>query len=1485
MTQIGSNEDKTLVQSITDPSHLLQELQSDEDKHSNNSRLRRSLITLEPAIRGFKAFGAALDVICNAKPEVLCLVWGGLRLVLRLANSVTDFFDGILACIKEIGTNLTRIRTLEQTFSSSVELRKILLELYQEVLDFFLRTKRLYVDTEEEKRHRLVPKRLSIALQAVFSSFKSQFQTNQTVIHELLERLNKQAITEGLVAAKSSQDSIANEITKANQHRTLETAEMQQQQRERKLQTDWRKVQQTHWDEARKSSEIWKQHLQTDSSRKLYQWLSPVEQQDKHSAILKMLYRGTGQWILSDSIFDEWMQSRCDILWVNAIPGAGKTVMTSNVIEHLRANTKSDEGLAFFYFDYMDFERQSVQSYLSSVVVDLAQQNHEYFEAISPRLSNAQTTGRAPPTTMLEECLVRSANHFSVVNIVLDALDECADTEALMVHLQTLSDEGNVNFRIFLTSRLNADISDAFQDIKHLELTMDTKVIQQDIETYVRGEVQEAVHKKRIKLRDAKLQDQIIQSLSVKADGMFQWVKCQMDQIRRLKTDKAIRQCLESLPRGLNETYLQLLQRMTQSRQEDEIVQTSRMMRWLVHSTRLLTVEELSQAIAIERDQVQYDASAALTDPTDLLNLGYGLVVFSSDKRRSLRLSHFSVREFLTSDFCLENMPSFYMGTDRSCAELASTCLTVLMFSDFDEQNHDDEDEDCKELYTYASTQWAEHYRRTIDSEHCPLQQALTFLSLPDVTENFSHLRTWLGLPSNYLPTHYCAQHGLFDILRKLLDGGAEVDSDCDMFGTPLNMAARYDQGTTADFLIDRGANLNYRKAYKATHSGNSCLHWALDEGQAFIVSVRTIEVLAQAPSIEIDALGGMKLSQTGLHYAARSDRIDIIDMLLSHGASIDAVDSTGQTPLNAAVEEQSLEAVAYLLDQGASMVRVDKCNSMREAGFGFLDDSSNVSEAHWEALAELRSRQANNKTKHWGFALGNAAQSGSLDPLKELLDQHVSQHSLSSSSAQDLGKDASSSFTVKQLEARIGTMFGAVAPALHAGHDHVVSVLLSRIIDALASVQQRNPEPSELDLHLLLICDCCDSPFCDCEWSESPLFVAIVLGYLRLALRTLSMMDAGVFPLRLPKALTIKPLSQESQLAIYAGWDRNATIGGSDDAEFEPNIVRRDSILSMQSPAVHAKVVNLYEKAREIWQAKRNPREGFRLFVKTMTDCDEETAKHRCLEYLVKLGLNVNSLDRAGRTPVFWSIVRSWPDTVNVLESLGGTCFTETETSFSRIRTSVLDIIAELLPNQEAFESLRTDLSRKADWDNLGRYLYFGGDDENARRSFEAGAVFDPDIEGPIPAFHYFICDICHTEYRDDLLIKGPRYVPLCLVNIDLCEACSEGFGAMRLRIPSDDWVFDQRLAYEAQQKAYADFSQTETDAASADAARFSYRQNRAIEQRRDIVKWLSSTQERWSNEASECRDRYNQKEEALKLWLTDAPPVLQTVKGLTRW
>jgi ankyrin repeat protein len=75
---------------------------------------------------------------------------------------------------------------------------------------------------------------------------------------------------------------------------------------------------------------------------------------------------------------------------------------------------------------------------------------------------------------------------------------------------------------------------------------------------------------------------------------------------------------------------------------------------------------------------------------------------------------------------------------------------------------------------------------------------------------------------------------------------------------------------------------------------------------------------------LDINSLGGVRTLQRPLHYPARANRPDLLEVLLSCGAAIDGLDGNGRTPLHVAVEEKALDSVGYLLDQGASMVRAD---------------------------------------------------------------------------------------------------------------------------------------------------------------------------------------------------------------------------------------------------------------------------------------------------------------------------------------------------------------------------------------------------------------------------------------------------------------------------------------------------------------------------------------------------------------------------------
>ena len=58
----------------------------------------------------------------------------------------------------------------------------------------------------------------------------------------------------------------------------------------------------------------------------------------------------------------------------------------------------------------------------------------------------------------------------------------------------------------------------------------------------------------------------------------------------------------------------------------------------------------------------------------------------------------------------------------------------------------------------------------------------------------------------------------------------------------------------------------------------------------------------------------------TPLHHACHSGQLDIVQLLLSTGAEMDAPALNGGTPLIRAIESSSLDIVTYLIEKGAKL-------------------------------------------------------------------------------------------------------------------------------------------------------------------------------------------------------------------------------------------------------------------------------------------------------------------------------------------------------------------------------------------------------------------------------------------------------------------------------------------------------------------------------------------------------------------------------------
>lgn len=840
-----SDEDKFLMKDCHDPEKFAEYLHGVISKHHESSSSRRAMDSCQPAIDGFRQFANALDVLCNAKPEVLALVWGGLRIVLRVAESFQEFFDSIILSVKTIGENIKRAKMYEVLFTNIDTVRTCMLELYNEILKFYLECQTLYTDAVASKQRRFLPRRLQITLKAMLSSFRGNVGTAQSAIQEIFDRLDKEAQAASFMESKDSNNLQKLEFDAAKKHRDLIEGALVHQYRDRKEQSDWRELEKKYWLELQTKSQAMTVSILEESRSSLFTWLSPISSDDTHDAMLKLQYPGTCAWILDTVQFVNWTHDGARILWVHGITGAGKTILAASTIKHLQDNSCPDEAVVYFYFDHKYSDRQDVRSFLATIVVSLAAQSTAYSEAIYKRLNDARSVGRSPSIQLLQECVSQCPIWFETIYIVLDALDESSDINALMSQLLCLGDQGCKKIKLLVTSRTSTRIQASLEESKdgYLVIALEQNLIHSDIFKYVEGEVSSAVSRQKLKLRDPTLKQEIISVLSKMAQGMFQLVKCQLDQIRKLKTDKAIRDSLKRLPRNLNETYVQAIERMIKHHDDEEFVQIQRLFRWLVHAVRPLAIEEMAEVIAVDFGQQKFDLSAVVTEPLDLLMFGESLIALSGSKRQFLHLSHYSVKEFLLSDYCLQRTPRFYMDPVRSNAEIAQVCLTALFFKELAiaMEQHIATPEECPHLYTYAASHWMDHYHCAHESESCPRALAASLLLSNPVNPSFVFLRKFLRKSDNYQPIHYCAQYGLVYFLQKILDSGVDIDLDCEPYGSPLNFAARHDRPLVNEFLLDRGADVNRTASQVSQRSDNNSLHWAMDEDRVSFVSLRLV--------------------------------------------------------------------------------------------------------------------------------------------------------------------------------------------------------------------------------------------------------------------------------------------------------------------------------------------------------------------------------------------------------------------------------------------------------------------------------------------------------------------------------------------------------------------------------------------------------------------------------------------------------------------
>ncbi|KAM6503941.1 hypothetical protein JOM56_000884 [Amanita muscaria] len=239
---------------------------------------------------------------------------------------------------------------------------------------------------------------------------------------------------------------------------------------------------------------------------KFLKLLPGIDCERKHTAV-KSVIRTQPSAGLRHEAYTTWKagQSSTRLLWLNGIPGSGKTVLCSRVIDDLR-KSQDQIPVLYFYCEYDVPTRHDSTNIFASLLHQIILSTPLHSPHLSQTVNRYQLT-RDINDLPLTDLILELSKVYEKTFIVIDGLDECSDLEGILTELTILAKA----LHVFVSSRDHARIRAEFESCEQIKIDMDDIV--DDIRSFGKAEVG------RIKVQNANLRDVIVDRLVAGAEG------------------------------------------------------------------------------------------------------------------------------------------------------------------------------------------------------------------------------------------------------------------------------------------------------------------------------------------------------------------------------------------------------------------------------------------------------------------------------------------------------------------------------------------------------------------------------------------------------------------------------------------------------------------------------------------------------------------------------------------------------------------------------------------------------------------------------------------------------------------------------------------------------------------------------------------------------------------------------------------------------
>ncbi|KAH6879954.1 hypothetical protein BKA70DRAFT_1473926 [Coprinopsis sp. MPI-PUGE-AT-0042] len=293
--------------------------------------------------------------------------------------------------------------------------------------------------------------------------------------------------------------------------------------------------------------------------RKVLDFLSPVNFRSIQQENLSKWAPGTFTWLLESSMFQFWLDSQCGILWGTGMPGAGKTILASVVIEHLQelAKASTDICVTFVYCRYT--EPMKVRDILAALVRQLLERFPHLLSIVEPIYAKHDLEKTKLSQSELINVIRDIYSRFRIAFLFIDGLDEALYDEQFDL-LDTLK---SIHANVFITSRPLVMLKDVLRNVEFFDIAAKGE----DIELLVSQHINRSLELQEVLSADEQ-RGIVIKKICESSCGMFLHASLMVEAIRHCTSSRHVMEKLDKLPAKLDLLYDEAFERIDMQPEE-----------------------------------------------------------------------------------------------------------------------------------------------------------------------------------------------------------------------------------------------------------------------------------------------------------------------------------------------------------------------------------------------------------------------------------------------------------------------------------------------------------------------------------------------------------------------------------------------------------------------------------------------------------------------------------------------------------------------------------------------------------------------------------------------------------------------------------------------------------------------------------------------------------------------------------------------------